>query len=370
MTPTCGLIVNPVAGIGGEAALAGSDGEQVQALAASRGFRPRAPERAERALRAIRRRLPGILVLTGAGAMGEDACRAAGVDHRVVEPARGGATTAADSVRLATRLREEGVELLLFAGGDGTARDISAAIGESVIALGIPSGVKMHSGVFTITPEQVAPLVDDVLAGRAGTEISEVVDIDEDARRAGRLGARLYGHLRVPVAAGVVQRGKSGGEQDPLSLSGIAGEVASRLEPGVPCLLGPGTTVRDVIALLGHEDTTLLGIDILEDGVVTGRDLDATALRRVVGGRRFQVLLSPIGGQGIILGRGNQQLDAALLSALDPADLLIVAGTRKLGRLGGGPLLVDAPTEELNERFRGRIRVIIGNRQEALLAVR
>lgn len=369
MTYICGLIVNPVAGLGGETALAGSDGDQIQQLALSRGAQARAGERAERALRAIAARIPGLHILTAAGAMGEEACKSAGVSHTVI--LRPGVRTSAEDTRsLATVLLDAGAEIILFAGGDGTARDLCAAVGTRALVLGIPAGVKMHSGVYAVTPEHVGPLLSAVWAGRHDEEVVEVVDIDEVARRQGVLGSRLYGHVRVPAAPNAVQRGKAGSAvATPSTVAGIAREVAGRLLPGVPCLLGPGTTVRDVAACFPVA-SSLLGVDVVEDGNVVGENLDATGLRRVVGARRFQVLLSPVGGQGIVLGRGNQQIDEALLANLRPEDLLIVALPRKLVAFAGRGLLIDAPTEHLNSRFRGSVSVITGFRERAVLSLR
>ncbi|GAA5147590.1 ATP-NAD kinase family protein [Microbacterium pseudoresistens] len=368
MTSACGLIVNPVAGVGGEVALAGSDGDRVQRLALSKGAVPRASLKAGRAVGAILARSPETVFLTGGGVLGEDVCRREGAGHRVLVPAPQ-STSAEDTRRLAQALRDEGAELILFVGGDGTARDVCAVIGEDIPVLGVPAGVKMHSGVFAITPEHAGPLVATVFAGHRAVERAEVVDIDEDARRAGRLSARLYGHVLVPVAPEAVQRGKAGvSPGDPSSVDGIAAEVAGRWEPGVPCLLGPGTTVQRIAERLGLS-SSLLGVDVVLDGVLTGSDLDATALHDAVGAGRFQVLVSPVGGQGMVLGRGNQQIDAALLSRLDPADLLIACPPRKLAQFAGRGLLIDAPSDALNRRFRGMRRVIVGHREDALLRV-
>ncbi|MGO1850808.1 ATP-NAD kinase family protein [Microbacterium sp.] len=368
MTAVCGLIVNPLAGVGGEAALAGSDGVQTQCLALSRGAIPRSASKAQRAVGAILARHPSAVFLTGGGELGEDVCIETRAAHRVIAPSTG-MTTADDTRRLARALRDAGADLLLFVGGDGTARDVCAAIRQDLLVLGIPAGVKMHSGVFAITPEHAGALAAAVFGGRQSAELAEVVDIDEPARRAGRLAARLYGHLLVPVAPEAVQRGKIGTSQsDPSSLGGVVAEVVRRLEPGVPCLLGPGTTVQGIAAGLGVS-ASLLGVDVLVDGAIVGKDLDAPSLRGAVGAQRFQVLVSPVGGQGIVLGRGNQQIDAELLARLDQEDLLIACSARKLAQFAGRGLLVDAPTEELNGRFRGMRRVIVGFREDVLLRV-
>jgi predicted polyphosphate/ATP-dependent NAD kinase len=364
----CGLIVNPVAGLGGEAALKGSDGVAAQLLATRLGAVSRAAERAVRALGPFRA-MPDFEVVTGSGLLGGDAAERAGVRHRTVYRQAGKTSTASDTKRLATILADEDVDLIVFAGGDGTARDLCEVLGESQTVLGIPSGVKMHSAVFAVTPEDAGNIIQAAVRDTIDRVVADVVDIDEDARRSGRLQSRLYGRMLVPRAARGIQSGKrSSVPPGSTALGGIAAEVAARLRPGEACLFGPGTTVQAIGRSLGLE-LSLLGVDIVRDGVVVGTDLDATGLNRAVGSERFQVVVSPVGGQGIILGRGNQQLDGRLLERLSPDDLIIACTVQKLGELAGGPLLLDAPTVALNRKFAGIRRVVTGYRQEAAVRV-
>lgn len=366
----CGLIVNPVAGVGGEAGLKGSDGVEVQRLAFARGARSRAASRAVRALTHARSLLGDVVWLTGAGALGEEAATTAGFAPTVVYTPPAARTSAKDTRALAGRLVEAGVDIILFVGGDGTARDVCAAVGTDQLVLGVPSGVKMHSGVFAITPEDAAAVLQLVAAGRAVTTEAEVVDLDEDARRAGRLESTLYGVMRVPSSDRNVQRGKRRTElRGAPAVAGIAAEVADRLDPEGACLFGPGTTIRNVGEALGWE-LSLLGVDVVQDGRVTGRDLDSDRLNELVSGRRLQIVVSPIGGQGIVLGRGNQQLDRRILERLHPDDLIVVATVEKLGSLVGSPLHLDAPTVDLNRKFAGFTRVVVGYRQEAVVRIR
>lgn len=363
----CGLIVNPVAGLGGEVALKGSDGEAIQRLAESNGGVSRASERAGRALASLKG-VPELTVVTGSGVLGADAAEQAGVRHRVIYELAGERSSASDTKRLATLLAGEAVDLILFAGGDGTARDLCEAIDGSLPVLGIPSGVKMHSGVFAVTPEDAGRVIRSAIRGSTDHDIADVVDIDEDARRDGLLQSRLYGQLRVPRAHGIQSGKRSSVPPGSSAVRGIAAEIASRLQPGVACLFGPGTTVQAIGRILGHE-LSLLGVDVVRDGVVVGTDLGAAELNRAVGGDRFQVVVSPVGGHGIILGRGNQQLDARLLERLSPDDLIVACTVQKLGELAGGPLLLDAPTVALNRKFAGIRRVVTGFRQEAAVRV-
>ncbi|HEU4849868.1 MAG TPA: ATP-NAD kinase family protein [Terrimesophilobacter sp.] len=364
----CGLIVNPVAGLGGEAALKGSDGEATQRLATQRGGVSRATERAVRALLPFGA-IPDFEVVTGAGLLGADAAERAGVRHRVVYRQAEASSTASDTKRLAGMLVDEYVDLIVFAGGDGTARDLCEVLGESQTVLGIPSGVKMHSAVFAVTPEDAGNIVQASMRGAVDRVVADVVDIDEAARRSGRLQSRLYGRMLVPHAARGIQSGKrSSVPPGSTTVAGIAAEVAARLRPGETCLFGPGTTIQAIGRSLGFE-FSLLGVDAVRDGVVVGTDLDAAGLNRTVGSGRFQVVVSPVGGQGIVLGRGNQQLDDRLLERLSPDDLIVACTVQKLGELAGGPLLLDAPTVALNRKFAGIRRVVTGYRQEAAVRV-
>ncbi|MGA0121568.1 MAG: ATP-NAD kinase family protein, partial [Gaiellales bacterium] len=144
-----GLVVNPVAGLGGAVGLKGTDGLVEEALA--RGAVPRASDRAAAAIAALPADVP---VATAAGAMGEDALQRAGRTPALLVPG-GALTTTADDTRQAVRaLADAGVELLLFAGGDGTARDVCAAVGDATPALGIPAGVKIQSAAFAESPRR------------------------------------------------------------------------------------------------------------------------------------------------------------------------------------------------------------------------
>ncbi|MFA5606645.1 MAG: NAD(+)/NADH kinase [Leucobacter sp.] len=364
-----GLIVNPVSGIGGPAGLGGSDGAAAQAEALARGSVPRSGSRAERLLRALTRQGVTAEILTARGAMGEDAVRAAGWEPALVLPIpeAGRPTTAADTSRIAAELRPR-VDVIVFAGGDGTARDVLAGTDEEVILLGVPAGVKMHSGVFARSPEAAA----GIIAASGGASVShpvEIVDIDEEARRNGRLNSRIYGRARVLGRRGSTQGGKIGstaetGEQ----LGGIAAEVDERIDPEAVVLFGPGTTVRRVSEAMGFE-STLLGVDAVIDGELVGSDCSAEELARLTEGRRVQLVVSPVGGQGFLLGRGNQQIDERVLARVDADDLLIVCTSAKLGDLAGGPFWIDAQDPSLIERFAGPRRVIVGRHHEAVVRV-
>lgn len=383
-----GLVVNPVAGIGGPAGLAGSDGVDVQSLAAARGATARAGERAALALSALP---PGSEVLTAAGAMGADAAAAAHLIPRVVytpasgasaagapasaapgagttaagttAPARTAAdTTAADTTAAVRALAAAGATLVLFAGGDGTARDVSAALAHlpHVAALGIPAGVKMYSPVFAVSPRAAGGLAAAWLGEGLPLQTREVLDVDEAALRRARVEPRLYGELRVPYRAGRTQARKSPAPaSEHAAIVGAARGAASVLRPGVRYLLGPGGTMAEVARVLGVEKTPL-GVDVVLDGRLVRRGASEPELLDEIAQGPAKAVVSIIGGQGFLLGRGNQQLSARVVAALGDDPLVVVAPESKLIELQGRPLLVDTGDPVTDASLTGFIRVITG----------
>lgn len=365
-----GLIVNPVAGIGGVAGLKGSDGTQTQHLAISRGAQLRAAARARDALRVLARTFPDAEVLTAGGALGEDVVTAAGLHpvvvarsprHSGMSPSVGPATTAADTVRAARALRGSGAELLVFAGGDGTARDVYDAVGDTVPVLGVPAGVKMYSGCFAVSPAVAGTLMADLLARKSlSYQPTEVLDIDEDAIRAGGADPVLHGLLLAPAVAGRTQSRKTAAPASESSaVQRAAAGVAELLRPGVRYLLGPGGTTAELARQLGVLNTPL-GCDVIEGGRLVYADADEATLLDAVVGQPCQVIVTAIGGQGFVLGRGNQQLSPRVLREIGARPLVVVATDDKLTRLGGRPMLVDTGDPALDQDLSGYVRVITG----------
>lgn len=363
-----GLIVNPCAGVGGPAGLRGSDGVYAQAIA--RGAQPRAGERARQFLRALAPQREHVVLLAWAGAMGADAARSAGWPVEELGSVAG-ETAAGDTIAAARALRHAGVDLLLFAGGDGTARDICAAVGDSVPVLGIPAGVKMYSGVFAVSPEAAAEVVARLVQGRpVSISPAEVRDIDEAAFRADRVASRRYGELRCPGVAGFVQHIKCGTPPDEAQArTEIGSFLAETLEPGALYLVGTGSTPKALLAALGLEGS-LLGIDALCDGRLLGSDLlPAQMLDLLARHERRHLVLTATDGQGFLIGRGNQQLTPEVLRAVGPAGLLLVATPGKLARLDGRPLLVDSGDPALDVSLAGLREVVTGYEQAVLYRV-
>ncbi|MDP2226123.1 MAG: ATP-NAD kinase family protein [Moraxellaceae bacterium] len=365
-----GLLVNPLAGLGGTVALKGSDGVAAEALA--RGAVAQAVARTRLVLAALLPWRDALLILTASGEMGAVLAEELGF---IVETVHEAAvpSSAADTEAAAAALKAAGVDLLLFAGGDGTARDICRAVGLSLPVLGIPAGVKMHSGVFAVTPRAAANMVQLLLQGEMVlVDNAEVRDIDEAALRAGKVQARHFGELRVPSEGRYLQQVKCNGpEVEALVLQEIAADVVERMqEEGGLWLIGPGTTPAAVMAALGLPDT-LLGIDVVRDGVLVATDADAVTLECLVAEALAQsqpcrLVISATGGQGMLLGRGNQQLTPVVLRAVGRSGLVVVATQEKLSALGGRPLLMDVPDAALEAELTGLVEVVSGYRHHLL----
>lgn len=359
-----GLIVNPVAGMGGSVGLKGTDGVADEAV--RRGAKPKAEDRAALALRQLLPMREELRVLCPSGEMGERLARELGFDTRTVYECTG-RTSSQDTVAAARAMA--GVELLLFAGGDGTARDIVSA-GVSCAVIGIPAGVKIHSPVYATRPERAGELALRFLRGGSRrTREAEVVDIDEEAYRAGRVRTSLYGYLRVPDGRDFLQHGKAA---SPLSeraeQESIAAEMIGRMRGDVFYLIGPGSTTRTLMDALKLPDT-LLGVDLVCNRKLVQADLcERDILRRLDEGETHLVL-TPTGGQGYLLGRGNQQLSAAVLQRIGRERLHILATREKLLHLGDRPLLVDTGDAGVDRALSGYVRVIVGLMEEQMCRI-
>lgn len=362
-----GLVINPLAGVGGQAALKGSDGVAETALAM--GVEPRAQERVRQALEILRPLRERIFFLAAPGAMGGALLEDMGFACQVVGQLDDNRTTAQDTRRLGREIQERGVELLLFAGGDGTARDLCDSLPAGQLVLGIPAGVKIHSGVYAVNPRAAGELVSLLVQGdlvRLGD--ADVRDIDEDAFRQGQVRTRHYGELAVPVEGRFVQQVKQGGrEVETLVLDDIAGWLQEEQEEG--WILGPGSTTHGLLQAMGLEGT-LLGVDVLREGKLVLRDATESQLWDLLaGGDSWRILVTAIGGQGHILGRGNQQLSPRVIRAVGLDNLFVVATKSKLRTLEGRPFLVDTGDVELDQALTGLRRVLSGYREEMLYPV-
>ena len=356
MTQTVGFLLNPVAGMGGAVGLKGTDGQAEEAL--RRGAVPHARDRAVQALSLLKS--DDIAWCTCAAPMGEDVLAMAGIDRFTVLYRPKKPTGAADTKAACRAFLDAGVDLVVFCGGDGTARDVFDAVGREVPILGIPAGVKMYSAVFAVNPAAAADLVRQ--AGRTGCRDSEVMDVDEEAYRSGRLAARLYGYACVPFIPERTQGGKQVFEQqdEERAKDDIAVFMAEIMLPDTLYIVGAGSTTARILERLGLP-ATLLGIDAVRNGEVVARDADERTLLALLDEYpRAKVVVSPIGAQGFVLGRGNQQISPAVLRKAGLRNLIVIATPAKLAAT---PLLyVDSGDPVLDEEVGDTLQVVSGYR--------
>lgn len=355
------ILLNPLAGLGGAVALKGSDGRETVAKALSLGARSRVSERAATALAALASHREQLQLVTYPAEMGADVCQLAGLQADVIGSITAGDTTAADTRAAIEAFQKHGADLILFAGGDGTARDICAVVSPIQPVLGIPCGVKMHSGVFAIDPSAAGEIVVKMIEGDlVDIKMAEVRDIDEDAFRRGVVNSKYWGELLVPQQGGFLQQVKSGGrEVEALVLEEIAAEIIENMQPHITYLIGSGSTPAAIMAQLGLPNT-LLGFDLIKGGKLLLADATEAQLLAAVDVGASKIILSIIGGQGHIIGRGNQQLSAAVIRKVGIDNIIVLGSKTKIVQLQGRPLLVDTGDADLDDDFNGFIRVATG----------
>jgi predicted polyphosphate/ATP-dependent NAD kinase len=364
-----GLVVNPIAGMGGRFALKGSDDRELVERARAQGAVPVAPSRAVEALRALASARDGVELLTYPREMGEAEALEAGLEPEVLGTI-GAPTSAADTRRAAAAMAEQGVDLLLFAGGDGTAVDILEAIGSRLPVLGIPAGVKMHSGVFAVNARTAGELaLRLVRSGVRHAGEAEVMDVDEAALREGTISPRLRGYLMVPAGGRLVQSAKArtlGSER--VAQEGIARYLVERVLGDRTWLVGPGTTTRAVMDVLGLEKT-LLGVDVVRGTRCLAPDADERALLEAAEGGGAGIVITPVGGQGFVFGRGNQQLSPRVIEQVGREGVVVIATEAKIAAFGGRPLRVDTSDPTVDAMLSGYTRVVVGYSREIVYRI-
>jgi predicted polyphosphate/ATP-dependent NAD kinase len=365
------LIVNPVAGLGGRVGLKGSDGADIQQRARALGAVPEATNRAVDALKPLTFLEPPPAVITYPAEMGENATRLCGFSPVVIGSIRSGRTTPEDTRLAAQQLRDQGVDLILFAGGDGTARDIYHAVGDSVPVLGIPAGVKIHSAVYAINPTSAGDLAAMFLSAAVTTlREAEVMDLDEDAYRQGIVSPRLYGYLNIPAHRRFVQARKSPSPPSEANiLQAIALHVVDHMRDDVFYIIGPGTTTRPILSAL-NLPKTLIGVDVVQQRKIVAVDANESTLLKLLDAPGLaQIVVTPIGGQGFVFGRGNQQISPAVIRRVGRENIHVVSTWAKLESLRGHPLLVDTGDPAVDHLLSGHIRIITGYNEHIVYRV-
>lgn len=376
-----GFVINPLAGIGGSVALKGSDGNDIVELALKRGARPQAAARAVLALQEIKQVSAddtAVLFFTAANAMGEDVLRALNFPCEIVY--QGGEHSTAEDTKSAIRLFvENNVDLIVFAGGDGTARDVldvlsvsSSEQGVSIPVVGIPAGVKIHSAVYAVTPLYAGEMINQIIAGNPmSLHEAQVMDLDEEAFRKGVVNAKCYGYLSVPVDDTRMQLIKQGGlPQQEISLQEIAEDVIESMETDVYYLIGSGSTTAEIMEQLSLPNT-LLGIDIVRNQTLVASDVDEQTILKIIDDLPVRLVVTVIGGQGHVFGRGNQQLSESVIRYVisqvgNQSNIIIIATNEKLQSLDKRPMIADTGNNDLDKQLAGLYSVVTGYQQKTL----
>lgn len=364
-----GFLVNPTAGMGGRVGLKGTDGNKTLTEAIRRGARPVSPERGLRFLEELRQRDDRLHLMIAPGIMGERIAEHLPFKQELIGRI-GKTTTSQDTSRIARLMKEKSPDLIVFCGGDGTAKDVLEGVGPDLPVLGVPAGVKVYSSVFAINPIAAADSASAFLHEQIPTRMGEIVDVDEEAFRTNRLSVRLFGHLTTPDSGPMMQASKSSsGLSEDNELDAIADSILELIDPAITYVLGPGSTVERVARRLGVSKT-LLGVDAVRgDGKLIGADLEESSLLRLLSQGPVKVIVSPIGGQGFLFGRGNQQISPDVIRKVGLDNILVIASRSKIESLRPRRLVSDSGSEDIDARIRGYVRVITGYREEMVVKV-
>jgi predicted polyphosphate/ATP-dependent NAD kinase len=360
-----GLLINPIAGMGGRVGLKGTDGVVDEAI--QRGATPIAPGRAQEFLQSLESLhiVPSRLeIVVCPKQMGVDVTQSVGLSYTVIDVDVTNRTTSKDTKKCVNALYEAGVRLLVFVGGDGTARDILDAITENnlddLLVIGVPSGVKMYSGIFVVNPSDAAEVVKLIIDGAAGEAEFEIMDADEDAFREDRFIIKLYGYMRGPSVPARFQGAKQASPEtinEHEAQEAIARYIIEQMIPDGTYILGPGTTVKSITELLNVNKTTL-GVDVYQNGTIEQDVNEAHIIKIVEDFSKTWIIVSPIGHQGMLFGRGNQQISPGVIERVGKEHIFVISTPAKLKGIDGDTLKVDTGDSTVDEMLRGYIRVI------------
>lgn len=358
-TKTVGFIVNPIAGMGGAVGLKGTDGKAILNQAIALGAKPIATQRAETFLTQLSPAKENLELIVGAGDMGQNQAQKCGFCCKVVGENKK-ETSSEDTQFIAKGIVASGIDLLVFCGGDGTTRDILKAVSLKVPVLGVPTGVKMHSAIFAVSPQAAARVVATFLWGGLPLREAEVMDVDEKAFRQGHLSAELYGYLLSPYEPHLIQGNKM---ESPMTESEVENQAAiaiyiiEEMRPEIIYIVGPGTTTRTISDLLDQKKT-LLGVDLFQNKKIITKDVSEKQIVQAINGKSTSIIVTPIGGQGFIFGRGNQQISSKVIRQVGLDNIIVVATKSKLDRLES--LRVDTGDPELDGQFKNNgIRAVV-----------
>ena len=383
-----GLIINPVAGIGGSVALKGSDGIAQHALAL--GAEPKANNRTQTALKVLLPYKDDMVIYTVNGDMGGVSASTLGFNVEISYQTSTENTNGNDTEQAVATLLTQQVDIILFAGGDGTARNIANAVERFYLqnataqtpVLGIPAGCKIHSGVYAITPTAAGRVIELMVTKQLVTLTEgDVMDIDESLFRQGIVKAKRFGEMKIPSELRFVQAVKSGGkESDELVLQDIAEHIIDNMREYNESMfiIGSGSTTAFLMAELDLENT-LLGIDLVQGETLLASDVTENQLwQLLMKAKHIQqtvhLVITLIGGQGHIFGRGNQQLSPRVIRYIieqsgGKENISVIATKAKLTALNNKPLISDTGNESLDQILSGFMQVTTGYKDLVLYPV-
>ncbi len=370
MIKTIGLVINPIAGMGGRVGLKGTDGKEILEKAKLLGAKPESNLKAEKAIKILLEEDVEIKWVTAGGSMGEDLLKKFNQDYTILHTANIDSTPEDTKLFLQKALNEE-MDLLLFVGGDGTARNVAEVIELEVPVLGIPAGVKIHSPVFASSPENAGKLMvsylrDDIKS----VEEKEVIDIEEEAFRQDEVITEVYGYLNVPYDESHMQNLKSPSPQtEHEAMISIALDIIDSMEEDDYYIIGSGTTLAPVMEELELEGTKL-GVDIIKGKQLIKKDASEQDILEVLSNHSAKLIVTPMGGQGYLFGRGNPQLSDDVLRQIEKKDILVVATPNKLSTLNGKPLLIYTGDEEVDNKLSGFYKVTTGYENKKMYKVK
>lgn len=353
-----GVVINPIAGMGGSVGLKGTDGFEILEEAVKRGAIRHSEERTIDALKILK--TSSTVIFSCEGNMGGDILTRLGIGYNSVKEAAD-ITTERDTIETVERFLKEKVDLIVFAGGDGTARNVCEVVADKIPVIGVPTGVKIHSPVFCITPFAAADLLKQFTKGKINQfKEAEVIDLNEEDYRKEKINTKLFGYMKIPYDSKLVQCKKTGSSSnEKRSQIAIAEFVIEDMKKDEIYLIGAGSTTKAITDRLNIKGS-LLGIDAVKNKKIIGKDLQENEIINLIDNEIVNLVITPIGGQGFIFGRGNQQLSGKILNQINKKKILIVSAKEKLNSLMGKNLLIDTGNEVINKYLRGYYKVLTG----------
>ena len=374
MVVKIGFLVNPIAGMGGRVGLKGTDGVVEEAI--KRGAEPVASSKALDTIKEFLAKYSenNIEWYTCSGKMGENELKKADIkDIEIIYEYSSDKTASDDTKKACKEFIKSKVDLILFCGGDGTARDIFSVVKNKIPILGIPSGVKMHSGVFGINTDAAAKMLHEFAKERLTVGDAEIMDLDEERYRKGDWNIKLFGIAKGIVEPTYVQVGKSVFES--VSEDAVKEELAEHVIDDMKensdylYLMGSGGTIDFIAEKIGVKNT-LLGIDAVYQNKVVSNDMNEKQILDLLEKyQKVKVILSPIGSQGFILGRGNLQLSPKVIRKIGLDNIIVISTPAKL--LSTPVLRVDTGDKKLDHLFVEKefMMVVIGYRLSRVVKI-